>query len=264
MIIDSHVHISKGIWEGRGLKNHLLKEMKRSGVDKAIVIPFCRSTDWSYDTEEILEIISEEDKLIPLGSVSMSKFSKKDLRKLNSLLKKGAIRGIKLYPGYEYVYPNDKKLDPVFRLCEKSGFPLMIHSGDTASFSKDARVKFSHPLAIDDIAVKFPKLKIIIAHLGNPWTDDCAELLQKNDNVYADISGFFYDLKYARYNKLAARKINDVTAFAGGSKLLFGTDWPLVGMKEYLNFIMKTLKFTKKEECDLLYKNAVSLFRIED
>jgi uncharacterized protein len=63
----------------------------------------------------------------------------------------------------------------------------MIHTGDV--FLKTAKVKFSHPLNIDDVAVDNPELKIVMCHLGNPWIIDCQEVLYKNRNVYADISG---------------------------------------------------------------------------
>jgi hypothetical protein len=72
-------------------------------------------------------------------------------------------------------------------MCVEFGSPLMVHTGDT--LSETAKVKFSHPLNIDDIAVENPELKIVMCHLGNPWIIDCQEMLHKNRNVYADISG---------------------------------------------------------------------------
>jgi uncharacterized protein len=63
----------------------------------------------------------------------------------------------------------------------------MIHTGDT--YSPTGRVKYSHPLHVDDVAVDYPKVRFVICHLGNPWFRDCMEVVYKNDNVYTDMSG---------------------------------------------------------------------------
>ena len=68
----------------------------------------------------------------------------------------------------------------------------MIHTGDT--FSNNSKVRFAHPLSIDEIAVENPELTIIMCHLGNPWIPDCQEILYKNQNVYADISGLVIEI----------------------------------------------------------------------
>jgi predicted TIM-barrel fold metal-dependent hydrolase len=69
------------------------------------------------------------------------------------------------------------------------GTPIMVNTGDT--FSSTAKIKYSHPLNIDDVAVYNPELNIIMCHLGNPCIIDCQEILYKNRNVYVDISGLF-------------------------------------------------------------------------
>ena len=99
----------------------------------------------------------------------------------------GAIKALKIYPGYEPFYPADAKLAPAYELAEAFDVPVMIHSGDT--YAPRGKVKYSHPLHVDDVAVDFPRVKFLICHLGNPWFRDCMEVVYKNDNVYTDISG---------------------------------------------------------------------------
>jgi uncharacterized protein len=102
-------------------------------------------------------------------------------------IRDGLVKGIKLYPGYDQYAINDPSLETVFRIAAKHDVPVMIHCGDT--YAKHAKVRQAHPLLVDDVAVDYPDVKFVICHLGNPWFQDTAEVLYKNDNVYADISG---------------------------------------------------------------------------
>jgi len=157
--------------------------------------------------------------------------------------------------------PDDKKLHPFYNLCIKYNYPVIFHTGDT--LGSEAKLIYSHPLNIDSLAVDMPKLKIIIAHLGNPWITDSAEVIFKNPNVYGDVSGLFLDFQIndEKYVKLMTRKINDLIAYAGGEKLLFGTDFPLMDSSSYIKFI-KSLDLTKEELELTFHKNAEKLFKI--
>ena len=102
----------------------------------------------------------------------------------------------------------------------------MIHTGDTLSHT--AKVKYSHPLNIDDVAVDNPELKIIMCHLGNPWIIDCQEILYKNRNVYADISGLFVGDFTLIFESYYLAKIKELLNYVGAPHhLLYGSDWPI-------------------------------------
>jgi predicted TIM-barrel fold metal-dependent hydrolase len=75
----------------------------------------------------------------------------------------------------------------VYALAAKYAVPVMIHCGDT--YTPKGKVKYSHPLHVDEVAVDHPDVNFVICHLGNPWLRDCMEVVYKNANVYADISG---------------------------------------------------------------------------
>lgn len=136
----------------------------------------------------------------------------------------------------------------------------MIHTGDT--FTDTGKLRFSRPLNLDDVAVDNPELKIVMCHLGNPWIEDAEEVLYKNKNVYADISGLVVGDFDHYFEKMMRDKVAELINYAGEpTYLLFGTDWPISTMDSYLNFVAKL--HMKKEYRDLLmYKNAKKLFKI--
>jgi predicted TIM-barrel fold metal-dependent hydrolase len=107
--------------------------------------------------------------------------SRTDLFTMEERIQAGLVKRIKLYPGYENYAINDPSLETVRRIAAKHDVPVMIHTGDT--YSKNAKVRQAHPLLVDDLAVDYPEVKFVICHLGNPWFQDTAEVLYKNDNL---------------------------------------------------------------------------------
>ena len=95
--------------------------------------------------------------------------------------------GLKLYPGYESVYVNDRRHWPLFELARAYDMPVVIHTGDTAR--PDGLLKYSHPLTVDEAAVNFRDVNFVIAHCGCPWLVDACEVAAKNANVAIDVSG---------------------------------------------------------------------------
>jgi predicted TIM-barrel fold metal-dependent hydrolase len=100
------------------------------------------------------------------------------------------LRGLKLAPTYQHFDPQDRRHWPLFKKCQSLGIPIMWHQGTT--FPSRARLKWAHPLQLEDIAMEFPDLKMIIAHLGHPWEEDVVALIRKAPNVYTDISAVHY------------------------------------------------------------------------
>ena len=176
-------------------------------------------------------------------------------------LRSGEIKAFKLYPGYEPFYPYDKRLQVIYELAIEFDIPVMFHSGDT--YTPKGKIRFSHPLHIDDVAVDFPELKIVICHVGNPWIRDCMEVVYKNKNVYADVSGLVlgdFSDKFERYMK---EQLEEMILYAGDPQyLLYGTDWPISTMKSYLNF-MKQLDLSDDKKELIYWKNAAKLFKID-
>ena len=103
-------------------------------------------------------------------------------------------------------------------------------------------------------------MKIIIAHLGNPWIRDAAFVMSKNPNVYADLSGFFVD-NVPKSSPAIASEIKFAMEYVNEPhKFLYGTDWPLVGMKDYFGFMKRVVPSSFRQ--NVFYSNAKELFRL--
>lgn len=126
--------------------------------------------------------------------------------------------GLKLGPVYQHFNPQDRAYWPLFKTCQRLGLPIMWHQGTT--FPSKARLAWGLPLQLEDIAMDFPDLKMIIAHLGHPWEVDTVVLIRKCPNVYSDISAVHY--RPWRYWQAM------VTAMEYGveHKLLLASDFP--------------------------------------
>jgi predicted TIM-barrel fold metal-dependent hydrolase len=100
------------------------------------------------------------------------------------------LKGLKLGPVYQHFDPEDRRYWPLFEKAQQYQLPIMWHQGTT--FPSKAKLKWGLPLQLEDIAMAFPDLKMIIAHIGHPWEEDCIVLVRKCPNVYTDISAVHY------------------------------------------------------------------------
>jgi uncharacterized protein len=263
-IIDCHVHINAY----ESLKNLTLAErikalsdtMQANNVNQAIIISSYKINEERPSTSDILASVKNHDNIHVVAGFSINNHDDKSIEEYREYLKNGKIKGLKIYPGYEHYYPYDPKYQKVIDLCIEYDVPLMIHTGDT--YTPQGKVRFAHPINVDDVAVDNPDLKIIICHLGNPWFLDCQEVIYKNKNVYADISGLVLGEFTEFYEKYLVGKIADFLNYAGEPEyLLYGTDWPISSMKSYLNFASK-LDLDDQERDLIMYKNAQRLFKL--
>ena len=128
------------------------------------------------------------------------------------------LRGIKLLPMYAGFRPDDPALDPLWQYAEKHGLPVLLHTGTT--FVTQAPLECTLPRLIEPVALKYPGVKIILAHLGHPYEGECIVTIRKHPNVFADISALHYR-PWQLYNSLML-----VQEYGVWHKLLFGTDYP--------------------------------------
>lgn len=177
-------------------------------------------------------------------------------------LNKGDIAGIKIYPGYQNNYPTDQKFESIYRTAEAHDVPVIFHSGDTWDHS--GRIKYAMPIHIDDVAVNHPDMKIVIAHIGNPFIREAAAVANKNPNVYIDFSGMtsiMFDER-GRYSRRVAEDVQWTIDFLGKTdKIMYGSDWPLIRMKPYFE-LFKNLDISQLDREKMFYKNAKNLFKL--
>lgn len=169
--------------------------------------------------------------------------------------------GIKMYPGYNYVYLDDSRHDPFYDLARSYDVPVVIHTGDTAGTR--GRLKYSHPLTVDDVAMKFPETRFVVAHCGNPWIIDAIEVTAKNPNVNIDLSGlaegYFTSAWYCEHFKGYLEHLRTwLTYLDNYEKVMYGSDWPLVNVKSYAEVIASVIPGEHME--NVFYRNALNVF----
>lgn len=271
-IIDCHVHLNN--YDGLNKTENkvlslqerldlLITNMNDNDVDYSILLSSYKVDENRPSTYQIIDIVYKNEYTNKIGVVAgftIDNHTKEDLKNYRQWLKDGILKGIKLYCGYEHYYPYDERYQIVYDMCIEFGLPVMIHTGDV--FSHRAKVKYSHPLNIDEIAVDNPELKIVMCHIGNPWITDCQEILYKNKNVYADISGLIVG-NFSSSSKIHyANKIKEILNYVEHPHhLMYGSDWPISNMDSYINFV-QNLEFDKESFDLLMFNNAQSLFNI--
>ncbi|HEY0871936.1 MAG TPA: amidohydrolase family protein [Vicinamibacterales bacterium] len=264
MIIDCHTHVNNYHDEQVDALEEciarLLKAMRRNRIDEALVLTSYKVVPGRPSTRAVVDATRKHPNLHVVAGLSWTNFTAGDVEELRSLLQEGVIKGLKLYPGYEPFYPSDPKLTPAYLLAEEFDVPVMIHTGDT--YSPRGKVKFSHPIHIDEVAVDFPRVKFVICHLGNPWLRDCMEVVYKNENVYADISGLVLGDFSDRFEEYMRKQLHEMLLWGmNPRKVLFGTDWPISSMESYLRF-MEELRLPAIDKRLMLAENASKLFKI--
>jgi len=166
------------------------------------------------------------------------------------------IRMIKIHPPHQLLYPNDylngvNELEIIYRAAEANGIPVMFHTG--TSIFPGARNKYGDPMYVDDVAVDFPKLKILLAHGGRPlWMSNAFFLLRRHPNVYLDISGIPPKALLKYFPRL--REI--------AHKTLFGTDWPGPGVPDMEQNLadFRALPLPPEVQQQILSKTALEIW----
>jgi uncharacterized protein len=137
------------------------------------------------------------------------------------------LRGIKLAPNYQRFDPLSEPARKLFGLASKLDLPIMIHQG--ASPIREAELRYTHPLLMDEIAIAFPDLRIVLAHMGHPWQRDTIVTIRKHPHLYADVSALVFR-PWSLYEALRL-----ATEWGATHKLLFGSDFPLATTAETID-----------------------------
>jgi len=266
-LIDVHVHLNNYHEATRrptaDNARELFAKMDEIGVDHAVVITSYKTDLDRPSVEELLGVLEDNPRITIVEGLRWRGESRSDLFSLEERIRDGLVKGVKLYPGYDHYPINDPSLESVFRIAAKYDVPVMIHTGDT--YAKTAKVRMAHPLLVDDIAVDYPDVRFVMCHLGNPWFQDAAEVLYKNDNVFADISGLTLGEFTYEFERYVAMRLKDMITYMGdpGKQLMYGSDWPLVRMKPYVK-LLHELNFEPEQLENVAWRTAARLFRIDE
>lgn len=173
--------------------------------------------------------------------------------------------GIKLYPGYNYVYVYDDRYAPIYQLAKKYHKPVAIHTGLMATSA--SLLKYSHPLTLDEAAVKYPDVQFVMCHIGNPLLESAIAVIEKNENVAVDLSGLLEGripdwVHFFREKRGYIAMLRDWLRYLGRyDKVMFGTDWPLANYKDYIAFVKDFIPERYWEE--VFFTNAKRIYQLD-
>lgn len=263
MIIDCHVHLSNYEEEPVALEqryNQLHEAMDRNGIDHAFVLSSYFASEKRPSVQRLADLTRDDPRVSVVEGVSLYGKAPLDLAAMEERLRRREVIALKLYPGYEHYYPTDKICQPIYELALDYDVPVMVHTGDT--YNVQAKVKYAHPLHLDEVAVDHPDLRIVACHLGNPWFRDTAEIIYKNPNVWADISGLVLGDIESSFEEWIREQVKEIIGYAGDpDKLLFGTDWPIVNIGPYIKLI-QSLDLEEEDRERIFWKNTVQVFKL--
>lgn len=273
-IIDAHIHYSNiGSFHETAKKiskvDYTFNGIQKEFHDNNVVIGIAMGVtergegfpDSSSPTPMGIDLTKEiPSNIVYCAGINPFKLDEDALIRLKKDLEKEDCVGIKIYLGYYPFYAYDEVYEPVYKIAKEYQVPVVFHTGDT--YSERGRLRFSHPLAIDEVAVKHRDMTIMMAHFGDPWVLDGAEVVYKNSNVFADLSGLVVgangDIKQLQQTKFFDHLLHALTFTHNYEKFLFGTDWPLTPIKPYIEFIQEIIP--KEYHQDVFFNTAVKVF----
>jgi len=208
--------------------------------------------------EEVAEVAAEHaDVLIPFASIDPAK-GKMGAREARRLVADFGVRGFKFHPSTQGFYPNDRKAYVLYEAIAEAGLPALFHTGQTgagagAPGGMGVRLKFSNPMYLDDVAVDFPDMPIIMAHPSFPWQDEALAVATHKPNVYIDLSGWspkYFPSNLVQYTNTLLK-----------DRILFGSDYPVITPDRWLADFEK-LPIKPEVRPKVLKENAVRLLKL--
>ncbi|AZM79794.1 amidohydrolase [Streptomyces sp. KPB2] len=181
--------------------------------------------------EEVAEsCAAHADVLVPFASVDPHK-GRAGVREARRLVEGYGVRGFKFHPSIQAFSPDDRMAYPLYETIEELGVPALFHTGQTGIGAGvpgggGIRLKYSNPMLVDDVAVDFPELRIILAHPSFPWQDEALAVATHKPYVYIDLSGWspkYFPPQLVRYANTLLK-----------DKVLFGSDYPVITPDRWL------------------------------
>jgi predicted TIM-barrel fold metal-dependent hydrolase len=185
----------------------------------------------AVSNEEIAELAAQHsDTVIPFASVDPGR-GQAGVRMARRLIEEHGVRGFKFHPSHQAFFPNDRAAYRLYEVIEGHRLPALFHTGQTGVGAGQRggggiRLKYSNPLFLDDVAVDFPDMPIILAHPSFPWQDEALSVAVHKPQVYIDLSGWspkYFPPQLVQYANTLLKE-----------KVLFGTDYPAITPDRWL------------------------------
>ncbi len=226
-----------------------IKHVKKVGIEKMVV---CGGN--KEDNDHIIGIAKKYDEIIPVAGVSVTEGILPALKEIKRCCEK-KVAAINMSPFMAKLNANDKKLYPIYSLCELLKTPIIVHG--SMHYWRGSYMWHGHPQYIDEVAVDFPELKLIISHGGNGFGPPVLAVAQRHPNLYLEFS--------ALRPKYIAPEFIQATNTYLKKKCIFGTDYPLIEYSEQIELWKYALRenvwefFFHQNILDALYNDPVPL-----
>ncbi len=227
--------------------------LRAQGIERAVMLAeHCPRSSGNVRTETVLELCRASDGFfLPFASVDPNT-DPDPAGLLREYIAAGVV-GLKLYPSYQHFYPNDARAYPLYEICEHARIPVLFHIG--SSVIPGTRLKYCDPLHLDDLAVDFPDLSVVMAHGGRGfWYEACAFLAAHHRNFHIDVTGLV-PAKLLEHFPMLERI---------ASKVVFGSDWPAMPRSPGENALaIASLGLSPAAVERILYRNAAALLGLD-
>ena len=170
------------------------------------------------------------DVIIPFASVDPHRGALA-VREARTLIEEYGVRGFKFHPNVQAFFPNDRMAYPLYEVIAAAGLPALFHTGHTGVGAgtrggSGIHLKYSNPMLLDDVAVDFPDMPLVLAHPSFPWQEEAISVALHKPNVYIDLSG--WSPKY--FPPILVQYANTLLR----DRVLFGSDFPLITPDRWL------------------------------
>lgn len=265
--IDFHIHVFQEPWHpwvmdflrkvnpkaytSRPLRSdELLKILDDAGVEYGVVLAEnAPAVTGIVSNEYVAEFCRGSDRLIPFASINPNT-SPDMVEELEEAYELGC-RGLKLLPSYMFFYPNESRMYRLYEKAAELDIPVMFHTG--TSVFKNVRQKYADPIYIDDVAVDFPELRLVLSHSGRGmWYETATMLARIHKNVYLEIAGL--------PPKRLLEYIPNLEELA--DKIIFGSDFPAADIAGNIRQI-RALPLSDGAKRKILGENALKLLKLQ-
>jgi len=224
-----------------------IDDMDQAGVSRSVIVAVDAETRWDYrvSNESVAEAVAAyPERLIGFASVDPHKgvVARRELRRAVDEL---GLKGLKVLPHLVELRPNDREMYPLYEEAQILGIPVLFHSG--TQFHAGTKIKYCRPIDIDEVAVDFPELKLIIAHFGWPWYEEAMAVCQRNPNVFFNIAGW----APRHIPEFVIRYMDRVLK----DKALFGSDYPLLSRTRIVKELGE-IELKEETRARLYHQNA--------
>lgn len=231
----------------------LIEQMDEAGIQTTIL--YAVDAPIVYASNEYVHALCARYPDRFIGFASVNPLEADAPQRLEHAVREYGLLGLKLHPPLQQFAPDDRRVWPVYEKALELDIPVVFHVG-TTPFGSLCRLAHANPLLVDEVAVAFPRLRMMLTHLGTLWHNEAFMVVEKNPNVFIDTAAYLSEIE--------AILTPDIVERIGTDKIIFGTDYPMPyggrvhRLRDFVDCLMG-LKFTEAQRRMVFSENVEAL-----